>query len=120
MWLPAVVPKSASRKMPYYGALLAPRSPRSVPPASCGFILAQTLREWEGLLHNRESQARQLWSLTSSCVRARLESKLGDSIQSRIQSEVKHRGGSARQKRVCGRSQQNQGSQGTYRRSEQG
>jgi len=40
-----VVQKSASRKMPYYGALLAPRSPRSVPPASCGFIMVQTLRE---------------------------------------------------------------------------
>jgi hypothetical protein len=51
---------------------------------------------------------------------AALPSKLRDAIQSRIQSGVKHRGGSAVQKRVCGRSQQNQGSQGTHCRSEQG
>ena len=48
-----------------------------------------------------------------------LSSKLRDAIQSRIKSGVKHRGGSAVQKRVCGRSQQNQGSQGTDCRSEQ-
>jgi len=49
-----------------------------------------------------------------------LPSKLRDAKQSRIQSGVKHRGGSAVQKRVCGRSQQNQGSQGTHCRGEQG
>src|ERR1039457_7006440 len=56
------------------GAFLVPnpaRSPTSFGRACCGSIVPETLREREELLHNHGSQARQLWSQSSWCLRAR-------------------------------------------------